>query len=80
MTKEELQKEIVEDEKRNGHVWYAKYIEMFGYEEPLFCPCSFESNWKKLEEIAKECVEKGKTATELGLYPRESNKDDDLLI
>ena len=44
---------------------------MFGYKEPLYGTCIFESHRRDMERIAKICVEQGKTATELGLYPTE---------
>ena len=71
MTEEEIQKEEVEHLKKLGQIWRAKYVEMFGYKEPLYGTCIFESHRRDRERIAKICVEQGKTATELGLYPTE---------
>lgn len=51
----------------DGYPYTAEYIRKYGPEEPLYGMIFTGSDVKKREERAKECLQKGKTATELGL-------------
>lgn len=52
--------------KENGAFHVIEYHEKFGWDEPI---CSWNyGSLEYLDAIAKECLEKGKTGTELGYY------------
>ena len=64
----EFSKRIIDDVRKQGYVWWAKYMELFGVDEPIMECCIFPSDFRRRETIAKACVERGKPAKELGLY------------
>ena len=68
MTEEEIKEMVANDMERHGWHYYAEYIRRFGNREPIVNACIFEGDFERRERIAKQCVEAGKTATELGLY------------
>ncbi len=67
----EVNRMIVESLQESGYKYTAKYVEKYGYLEPLWeAPCIFESHLKEREELAKRCLDAGKTATELGIVKK----------
>ncbi|MCR5271999.1 MAG: hypothetical protein K6E13_03345 [Lachnospiraceae bacterium] len=59
---------LIKSIRKDGYEYTAQYIEKYGNDEPLWERAILdESDFEEREALAKQCIDAGKTATELGI-------------